>query len=89
VPVVPVTVIVYGVALPSAPAATVKDPDRPPDDDIEHNGLEMMLLGVDVIVHEPASPAAKLEPDTKTLVPGSPEVGVNETDGSTVKVAVA
>jgi hypothetical protein len=72
-----------------APAATVKEPDRAPRPEIEHSGLEMILLGVDVIVHEPASPAAKLEPETRTFVPGRPEVGVNETDGSTVKVALA
>jgi hypothetical protein len=67
----------------------VKEPDRAPAPEIEHSGPEMILLGVDVIVHEPASPAAKLEPDTRTLVPGRPEVGVNATDGSTVKVALA
>jgi hypothetical protein len=88
-PVVPVTVTVYGVALPTAPTATVKSPDRPPDADIEHDGLEMILLGDDEIVHEPASPAAKLEPETRTLVPGRPEVGARVTEGSTVKVALA
>jgi len=88
-PVVPVTVIVYGVALPTAPAATVKVPDTPPDDDIEHDGLEMILLGDDVIVQGPASPAAKLEPETRTLVPGRPIVGVNAIVGPTVNMAVA
>jgi hypothetical protein len=86
-PVVPVTVIVYDVA--TAPTATVKVPDTPPDDDIEHDGLEMMLLGDDVIVQGPASPAAKLEPETRTLVPGRPEVGINAIVGPTVNVAVA
>lgn len=88
-PVVPVTVTVYGVALPTAPTATVKVPDTPPDDDIEHNGLEMILLGDDVIVQGPASPAAKLEPETRTLVPGRPIVGVNAIVGPTVNMAVA
>jgi hypothetical protein len=67
----------------------MKEPDRAPAPEIEHSGLEMILLGVDVIVHEPASPAAKLEPETRTLVPGRPDVGFNVTEGSTVKVAVA
>jgi hypothetical protein len=72
-----------------APAATAKEPATDPDPEIEHRGLEMILLGEDEIVHEPASPAAKLEPDTNTLVPGRPEVGFNVTEGSSVKGAVA
>jgi hypothetical protein len=86
-PVVPVTVIVYDVA--TAPTATVNDPDTPPDPDIVHVGLEMILVGDDVIVQGPASPAAKLEPETRTLVPGRPEAGVNAIVGPTVNVAVA
>jgi len=83
-PVIPVTVTVY--APPVAPAATVKDPDTAPAPDIEHNGPEMILLGDDVIVHEPASPAEKPDPETRTLVPGRPDVGVNAIAGSTVNM---
>ena len=86
-PVVPVTAIVY--SSPIAPATTVKEPDRAPEPEIEHSGLEMILVGEDVIVHDPASPAAKLEPETRTLVPGRPDVGFTVTEGSSVKVAVA
>jgi hypothetical protein len=86
-PVVPVAVIVYDPGL--APTATVKDPEAPPDPDIVQVGLEMMLLGDDVIVQGPASPAAKLDPESRTLVPARPELGVNATDGVTVNVAVA
>jgi hypothetical protein len=85
---IPVTVIVYDPAI--APTATVKDPDTPPDAVIVHNGLEMMLLGDDVILPQgPASPIAKLEPETRTLVPARPEDGFNAIVGPTVNMAVA
>jgi hypothetical protein len=84
---VPVTVIVYDPA--GAPAATVKVPETPPDAVIVHDGLEMMSLSGGVIVQGPASPAAKLEPETRTLVPARPAAGVNAIVGPTVNVAVA
>jgi hypothetical protein len=53
----------------------------------------MRPLGVEEIVHGPVSPGAgvvtKFEPVTRTFVPACPEVGVNETVGFIVNVAVA
>jgi hypothetical protein len=86
----PVTVTVY---VPLAPGATTNEPDieLPDGDDgeIMHNGLEMRPAGFEEIVHGPASPPAKFEPVTRTLVPEWPEVGVNETVALMVKTAVA
>ena len=79
--------IVYDPA--DAPAKTVKDPDTPPDPVIVQVGLEMMSVGDDVIVHGPASPPAKLEPEIRTFVPGRPAAGVNAIVGPTVNMAVA
>jgi hypothetical protein len=84
---VPVTLIVYDPA--SAPATTVKDADTPPDADIVQVGLEMMLLGDDVIVQGPASPVAKLDPEIRTLAPARPEAGFNAIVGPTVNMAIA
>jgi len=52
-----------------------------------HRALEMSPLGVEVI-EQPVSPAAKLLPEMRTLVPGRPEAGSAEIAGSTVKSAV-
>jgi hypothetical protein len=82
-----VTVIVY--VAPVAPDATVNDPDIDPPPAILQSGLEMILLGDDEIVQEPVSPRAKFEPETRTFVPGRPEVGSNAIEGSAVKVALA
>jgi hypothetical protein len=46
------------------------------------------VLGSVEIVH-PVSAEAKFEPEIRTFVPGRPEAGESDTDGSTVKLVVA
>ena len=65
----------------------MNDPDTAPPD-IVHSGLEMRPLGSDVIVHGPASPAAKFEPEIRTGVPAAPEVGSKLIVAPTTNVAV-
>ena len=80
-PVVPVTSTVYG---PLVPPATVNDPDIAPPATV-HNGFEIRPVGVEEML-QPVSPAAKLEPETRTVVPGRPELGSSEIPGSTMKL---
>jgi hypothetical protein len=70
-----------------APAPTVNDPDIAPPATV-HSGLEIRSVGVEVIAH-PVSPAAKFEPEMRTLVPGRPEVGTQVIEAPTMKDAVA
>jgi hypothetical protein len=85
VPVVPVTVTVYGSC---APEATVNDPDSAPPV-IMQSGLEMRPLGVDVIAQGPLSPgSAKFEPEIRTGVPAGPEIGTRLIVAPTVNMAV-
>jgi hypothetical protein len=72
---------------PSVPDGTVNCPDIAPPA-TTHEGLDIRPLGEDEIAH-PVSPEAKFEPNTKTTVPGRPDVGCKETEASTVKLAVA
>jgi len=69
---------------PLVPAATVKDPERAPPATVQ-SALDARPVGVDEIV-QLVSPAEKLEPTTRTLVPGRPEEGIRETAGVTSNV---
>ena len=82
-PVVPVTAIAYE---PFVPDATMNEPAIAPPATVQI-GLVISPLGDDEIV-QLVSPAAKLDPETRTLVPGRPDEGATDTAGVTVKAAV-
>lgn len=72
---------------PLVPDATVNVPDIAPPATV-HNGSTIRLTGVaeptgEEEIKQPVSPAAKFEPETRTSVPGRPEVGSNEIAGVT------
>jgi hypothetical protein len=81
-PDVPVTVSVYA---PLAPDVTLNDPDMTPPDTVQ-TGFVTKPAGDDVIV-QPESVKAKFDPEATTLVPAPPELGVNVSPGTTVKLA--
>jgi hypothetical protein len=72
----------------------VKDPVKCPDESIVQTGVtekRFEAARTGLMVHAPASPATKLEPETETLVPVTPDAGVNVTAAvaPTVKSAEA
>jgi hypothetical protein len=84
-PAVPVTVTEYA---PLAPDATVKDPVIEPAATVQ-TGFKMRAGedGDDEIV-QLESVGEKFDPETTTVVPAPPEVGVNVIPGTTVKLAL-
>jgi len=84
-PDVPVTVTEYA---PLALDATVNDPDGTPPDTVQ-TGFKIRVGedGDDEIV-QPESLGEKFDPETTTVVPAPPELGVNVITGVTVKLAL-
>ena len=78
-PMLPVTLTLYN---PLGTEPMTKNPVKDPPD-IEHVG-DKTRLGVGEVIVQVVSPAAKLNPDTLTVVPAGPENGVKVINGSVI-----